>query len=95
MRLVIFHSEYGCDTGCCGHTVAILPEGSDDPWDGQNRHFEFNHPYLLKTTYDKWGIVQRPYSDRLLEWAQELVTKTFGAEHVKDLDWDNCIVSVD
>lgn len=33
----VYHSEYGCDTGCCGHTVEI---------DGVER-FEFSHPNQL------------------------------------------------
>ena len=36
MRVVVYHTSYGCDTGCCGHVVE-----SDD---GQHR-FNFIHPY--------------------------------------------------
>lgn len=36
MRVVVFHSSYGCDTGCCGHVVELD--------DGQ-RQFVFTHPY--------------------------------------------------
>ena len=34
-----------------------------------------------------------PNSDEdKLEWARRLVVKEFGAEHVDDLDWENCHV---
>ena len=36
MKVRVYHSEYGCDTGCCGHTVEME--------DGRE-HFEFTHPY--------------------------------------------------
>lgn len=37
MRIVILHQSYGCDTGCCGHVIAV---------DGVARHgdFKFDHP---------------------------------------------------
>ena len=34
-RIVIYHSSYGCDTGCCGHTIEM----------GDEQHFQFDHPY--------------------------------------------------
>lgn len=34
MRVVVYHSGYGCDTGCCGHVVRL---------DGKER-FSFDHP---------------------------------------------------
>jgi len=36
-KYIVYHSSYGCDTGCCGHTVE-----SDD--EKQSR-FSFSHPY--------------------------------------------------
>lgn len=36
MRVVVYHSYYGCDTGCCGHVIMV---------DGEQRgEFTFNHP---------------------------------------------------
>lgn len=35
MRVVVYHSYYGCDTGCCGHVVAV----------GDKEKFYFDHPY--------------------------------------------------
>ncbi len=67
MRIIVFHGEYGCDTGCCGHYVEI---------DGRET-FAFDHPKAGESP---------------LEFAQRLVTETAGAEHVADLDWDNCVI---
>ena len=38
---------------------------------------------------------EHPYNESSLEFAQRMVRESFGEEHVNDLDWDNCIVSVD
>lgn len=92
MKVVIFHTSYGCDTGCCGHTLHLVPdsvvkmggEEGFDSWDYEelsfSSRFEFDHPWR---------------SGEELEWAKEMVEQTFGKEHVKDLDWDHCIVSHD
>lgn len=36
MKVIVFHSYYGCDTGCCGHVVQLE--------DGREEFF-FDHPY--------------------------------------------------
>ena len=36
-----------------------------------------------------------PYDEDPQEWAKQFVRETLGAEHVADLDWDNCFVSKD
>ena len=36
VRVVVYHSGYGCDTGCCGHVVELDGERTDS--------FEFGHP---------------------------------------------------
>lgn len=38
---------------------------------------------------------EHPYNESNLEFAQRMVRETYGEEHVKDLDWDNSIVSDD
>lgn len=68
-KVVVYHSYYGCDTGCCGHIVEL----------GGKEEFFFNHP---------WG-------EDFREWAERLVRDAFGADHVSDLDWDNCVVLED
>ena len=67
-KVIVYHSYYPCDTGCCGHVVSI---------EGGESSFEFSHPC----------------NKDFRAFVKELVTKTFGAEHVADIDWDNCIVS--
>lgn len=73
-KVIVYHSEYGCDTGCCGHTVELREE--DGTYDCT---FEFAHPY---------GTDSRT-------WAEAMVRAEYGEEHVKDLDWDNCVISED
>jgi hypothetical protein len=34
-RVVVYHSYYGCDTGCCGHVVEL----------GDRQVFDFDHPF--------------------------------------------------
>lgn len=70
--ITVYHSYYGCETGCCGHIIRI-----DD--EEVSSSFEFSHPY----------------GDDKRRWAEEFITEHLGAEHVKDLDWENSIVSDD
>lgn len=80
MRVIVFHSKYGCDTGCCGHRVELIGD------DGvrQKRRFSFDHPFEEHLTED----VKKAF-------ARQLVTDEFGEEHVKDLDWEHCIIEND
>lgn len=36
----VVHDYYGCDTGCCGHSVMIT-----NPLGETCRYFHFDHPY--------------------------------------------------
>lgn len=74
-RAIVYHREYGCETGCCGHVVEIT---------GVDRKFEFIHPYFVSDL-----------DEDLRSWAEGLVTEKFGKEHVKDLDWANCLILKD
>ncbi len=38
MKLLILHSYYGCDSGCCGHRVET------EDGDPRKFSFEFHHP---------------------------------------------------
>ena len=76
VAVVVYHSRYGCQTGCCGHRIELR----DDPEDEDNwtrSAFEFGH---------------MAEGDDPLEFAKRLVTEEFGAEHVKDLAWDKCVI---
>jgi hypothetical protein len=76
-KVIVFHSFYGCDTGCCGHVVQV----------GDEEHFQFAHPW--DDVYDLSGPDRE---ERMRKWAEELVRDTFGPEHVADLDWENCVI---
>mgnify|MGYP000952128790 CR=1 FL=1 len=40
LTIRVFHSGYGCDTGCCGHVVDVeAPDGVE------RERFEFDHPH--------------------------------------------------
>ncbi len=49
---------------------------TDDPENLEKYHFEFNHPYDRDPR----------------AFAEDMVRSHYGDEHVKDLDWENCIV---
>lgn len=36
MKIRVYHSYYGCETGCCGHIVELEEKPAK---------FEFTHPY--------------------------------------------------
>jgi len=36
MKLIVYHTSYGCDTGCCGHIVKDTETDEED--------FHFAHP---------------------------------------------------
>lgn len=94
-KVIVYHRGYGCDTGCCGHTVEIYaddvvagagedfaPYFYDSISDDSVHNFEFAHPYGS----DEAGR---------LAFAQDMVRSKYGEEHVKDLDWEHCIVTDD
>ncbi len=85
-RIVVFHTGYGCDTGCCGHAITEDPDGESYLWDRIHDSFDFSHPQLWKSSND----TTRDAAIR--EYVVELVTEQLGAEHVADIDFDACLV---
>lgn len=83
LRVVVYHTGYGCDTGCCGHYVE-LQDGMGKELKGE---FQFDHP---DGEYVGASYQLTPKSVR--EFVVRLVTDAFGEEHVKDIDWDQCII---
>lgn len=88
MKVIVYHSYYGCDTGCCGHIVEIFldddppvfdPEFPGEPPDndGIRNKFTFEHPRS---------------GQEFKDFAEQCIVKAFGAEHVKDLDWEHCLI---
>jgi len=88
MKAIVYHSGYGCDTGCCGHVVAL----EDDLGNEIKHEFNFDHPYHVwaNRSYGKEEIDQK-----IKTFVQDMVTSAFGAEHVADIDFDECVVSFD
>jgi hypothetical protein len=50
--------------------------------------------HVIKVGDEEKFEFMHPYGDHK-EWAKQKVAKYFGEEHVKDLDWDNCVISDD
>jgi len=75
MKILVLHTGYGCDTGCCGHAIEV-----EDLAPGETR------PGGLGFCFD------HPYGQDACEFAQELVAKECGEEHVRDLDWEKCVI---
>lgn len=81
-KLIVYHDYYGCESGCCGHSVEVT-EGELKTKQGQNwRGFTFAHPH---------GDTE----EELIQFAKDLIAEDYGEEHVKDLDWANCKVVMD
>jgi hypothetical protein len=82
MRVVVFHDTYGCETGCCGHTVHL------------DRQAQPGQPYqeVMTPSPDAPFEFAHPYGQDPLAFAKELVAKTFGPQHVADLDWAHCLI---
>jgi len=75
MKVIVYHSFYGCESGCCGHVVK-LEDGREE--------FCFDHPDT--------GHIDSSEDESAEDFAKRIVTTIFGEEHVKDLDWLNCII---
>ena len=41
-RVIVYHAAYGCETGCCGHIVAVTDGAPSYDDDGK---FQWEHPY--------------------------------------------------
>ena len=41
MKVIVYHSYYGCETGCCGHRIEL----QEDNGKVVNSDFSFFHPY--------------------------------------------------
>lgn len=82
MKYAVYHREYGCDTGCCGHTIEVTEDN------GQHVGFSFNfdHPYL-------YGVEDPKEREKIQrEFAAKMLKQEFGEEHTADLDWENCLI---
>ncbi len=74
----VYHDYYGCETGCCGHTVELTsPEGDE------KTSFRFTHPYSEAECADlaAWG---RNLAEKVIarEWP----------ECIESIDWASLVV---
>ena len=76
-KVIVYHTSYGCDTGCCGHVVEVDGEIIGD--------FDFGHP-------NHYGLPEADRDAAYRKYAEDLVRSELGDEHVADLDWENCTV---
>jgi hypothetical protein len=60
VRCAVKHDYFGCDTGCCGHSVY----GYDEAGNTVFRNFVFHHP---------WDLQDQP--DHGCAWAEELAAE--------------------
>ena len=76
MSAIVVYHESYGCERCCGHRIQMA--GVDTPYWSQKGKggFDFTHPN----------------GKDHFEWAKEWVRDVFGAEHVADLDWENCLV---
>lgn len=83
MKYVVYHSEYGCDTGCCGHRIVLR----DDDGQYVDSGWDFDHPYGL------YGVEDPKEREKIQrEFAAKMLKQEFGEEHTADLDWENCLI---
>jgi hypothetical protein len=80
-KVIVFHTGYGCWTGCCGHAIAVVDENGNE----KRQAFEFAHPYFKGERTE----------EEAKKWAQQLVANEMGSAHVADLDWEHCIIEDD
>lgn len=82
-RAVVYHDFYGCDTGCCGHSVVIY-RGTEEV----RKKFYFEHPWQLYKAEDK-AAHKTAFAQRLLD----LYNREYKSAAV--LDPSSCEVSDD
>lgn len=84
MKVLVCHDYHGCDTGCCGHVVIV----EDDAGKEIKRSDIFDpgpsHPYEVTTG--------KLTDETIRAFVIEKVTWELGEEHVKDIDWERCVV---
>lgn len=80
--VVVYHSMYGCDTGCCGHTIEVTHDNGE-----VIETFEFDHPHEYPDNTPE-AIAADP---DFRKWAEQLV-RSQGCDPA-DLDWKNCRIS--
>lgn len=88
-KVIVYHRGYGCDTGCCGHSVLVLETAEElaalERYGGKDVGYYVDAPEKFDFSH--------AYRDDPREYAERLVRAAYGDDHVADLDWDNCYVT--
>ena len=79
-KVIVYHRMYGCETGCCGHAIEV----DDEELKGS---LEFDHPYDLYKFRD-----DREEAKHIQEFVKDMVRQQMGEDHIKDIDFDECLV---
>jgi len=74
VKIIVYHSGYGCESGCCGHVLEV---------DGQE----------ILNQFDLCGHPDTKAEAR--QYAEDLIRRVLGEDHIKDLDWDSCKIISD
>lgn len=74
LKIVVYHDSYGCDTGCCGHSIEVYD--SSEPSDMAYRDFTFNH----KEDYES--------KEEFAKKAIEKILRQYQPECLETIDWD-------
>lgn len=69
----VTHGWYGCDTGCCGHHVAI----------GDDQQFFFEHPWEALPLQFAHGLIRDAYART--GWVRDAIDEAGGYE-IQELD---------
>jgi hypothetical protein len=84
----VYHTYYGCDTGCCGHRIAI----TDEPKESLDEYWPSG------SVWSDWEWDHAPDDPaQKIKWAKELVTNyltKLAPECLKTLDWDSVEIDV-
>lgn len=60
-KVAVKHDYYGCDTGCCGHSIYLYDADGEE----LGRHFDFDHPH--GEDHEAWA---RKFADGLFPNAE-------------------------
>jgi hypothetical protein len=83
-KIKVYHSNYGCDTGCCGHRVEVTKK-EDEEWDNSKEWFIWSHPYedfSEEINLKSWAIKE----------ARKILKKKFP-ECLDSIDWNTLDIS--
>jgi hypothetical protein len=72
-KVIVYHRYYGCDTGCCGHTVEL----QDDDGNHVESRFDFSHDYDDKPREFAEDLIREEFGEehiKDLDWDNCFIT---------------------